>query len=83
MSTGNSYPVVMPRPEWVPDEVRRRKLDKLVRLARRRDALDAEYRTLLAELADPNGDNVPIKQLAERLQVTRKTVYRHLGRPMA
>jgi hypothetical protein len=72
----------MPRPKWVPDEVRRRKVDKLVRIAKRRAALDAEYRTLLGELADPNRDDVPVTYLAERLGTTRKTVYRHLGKTL-
>ncbi|MFJ1539244.1 hypothetical protein ACIODS_11945 [Micromonospora chalcea] len=73
----------MPRTEWVPDDARRRKADKLVRLARRRDQLDTDYRKLLAELADPHGDDVPVAYLAKRLNITRKTVYRHLGKPQA
>ncbi|MFI6228660.1 helix-turn-helix domain-containing protein [Micromonospora echinospora] len=73
----------MPRPEWVPDEARRRKLDKLARLAQRRDAIEAEYRALIAELADPEGDAIPIAQIAARANITRKTVYRYLGRPMS
>jgi hypothetical protein len=72
----------MSRPPWTPDEARRKKLDRLVRLAQRRDALDAEYRTLLGVLADPQQDAVPINHIADRLGLTRKTVYRHLGRSM-
>lgn len=72
----------MSRPPWTPDDTRRKKLDKLIRLAERRDALDAEYRALLTELADPSGDAVPVSHIAERLRLTRKTVYRHLGKPM-
>jgi predicted transcriptional regulator len=42
--------------------------------------LREQYKRMLAELADREGDPVPISHIAERLGLQRKTVYRHLGR---
>ncbi len=49
---------------------------------RRLQEEEARYKSDLASLADPDGDAVPIAYLADQLGVTRKTVYRHLGRSM-
>ena len=44
---------------------------------------EAEYRRRLAALIDQQGDwKVPVAHIATLLDVERKTVYRHAGRPM-
>jgi len=54
----------------------------MVELHQRKQQLEADYRAALADLANPEGDDVPVAHLADRLGVERKTVYRHLGRSM-
>ncbi|MFI2663375.1 hypothetical protein [Micromonospora carbonacea] len=73
----------MPRPRWTPpdDEVAAR-INEVVERYKRWHQAEAEYKALLAEVADPDKDNAPIAHLADRLGVERKTVYRHLGKPM-
>ncbi|MGS2615142.1 hypothetical protein ACVCAH_11545 [Micromonospora sp. LZ34] len=70
----------MPRPTFTPDDAQRATLDALARLARRRKKLDEEADALMAK-ADEQG--IPVSWIADHAQVQRKTVYRHLGRPMA
>lgn len=46
-------------------------------------AAEAEYKRQLTALVDGEGEwKVPISHLAERLEIERKTVYRHTGRSM-
>ena len=46
-------------------------------------AAEAEYKRQLAALVAADGElRVPIAHIAERLDIERKTVYRHTGRPM-
>lgn len=83
MDTQTRYPRRVPRPRWTPpnEEVAAR-IDAVVELHHRWHQAEVEYKAALAELADPDKDDVPIKHLAERLELERKTVYRHLGRSM-
>ena len=44
---------------------------------------EAEYKRRLTALIDPEGSfKVPVAHIAAALDVERKTVYRHTGRPM-
>lgn len=52
----------------------------VVGLFQRKQEIEAEYKRALAELT--GADEVPIAYIAGRLGLTRKTVYRHLGRSM-
>jgi transcriptional regulator of acetoin/glycerol metabolism len=70
----------MPRPAFAPNDEQRRTLDALARLAARRAKLDQEMDALIAK-ADAQG--IPVATIADRAKVQRKTIYRHLGRPMA
>ncbi|MFC6017193.1 helix-turn-helix domain-containing protein [Plantactinospora solaniradicis] len=69
----------MPRPTFTPDDAQRATLDAIARLARRREKLDKEMDELIAKAAQ---QEIPIATIADRAGVERKTVYRHLGRPM-
>ncbi|MET8278338.1 hypothetical protein [Micromonospora sp. NPDC005174] len=69
----------MPRPTFTPDEAQRVTLDALARLARRRKRLDREADELMAKA---DGQGIPVSWIADTAQVQRKTVYRHLGKPM-
>lgn len=82
MGTLARYPQRVAKPKYTPpnDEVAA-KLDRMVELFRRQQEIWEEYKRALGEVG-PNGDDVPIAHIAERLGVERKTVYRHLGRPM-
>ena len=73
----------MPKPRYSPPtpEVAAR-IKRVVELFRQQQEIEAEYKKALAEVADPDGDAVPIAYLASQLDVERKTVYRHLGRSM-
>ncbi|MEV2239603.1 GIY-YIG nuclease family protein [Micromonospora sp. NPDC049891] len=70
------------RPKWQPSRSQALAVDVVVEMYQLKKQLEADYKALLAEVADPNRDDVPIKHLAERLGVERKTVYRHLGQSM-
>lgn len=70
------------RPKWAPSEAQRTAVEETVRLYRQAQAAKAEYKALLAELVDPKADDVPVVYLAKRLNIERKTIYRHAGRPM-
>lgn len=82
-SAKTRYPQRVARAKWTPpnDEVAGR-VDRVVQLAQQLKDIEAEYRRALAEVADPDGDAVPVAYLAKRLDIERKTVYRHLGRSM-
>lgn len=53
----------------------------MVDLHRKKLAVLDEYRALLTELIEQDG--VPVAYMASQLGLQRKTVYRHIGRPMA
>jgi transcriptional regulator of acetoin/glycerol metabolism len=69
----------MPRPTFAPTADQQRILDALAALAAQRASIEAETDKLIAE-ADRCG--IPIDHIARHANHTRKTVYRHLGRPM-
>ena len=73
------YPRRVARPPWTPDAEQAKLLATLAAAAESREKAEAAYREALAECA---AADVPVKVLAERLNVERKTVYRHLGRSM-
>jgi transcriptional antiterminator len=82
MGTATPYDRRVPKAKWTPDEQIEREVAALVEKHRKIAAAEAEYRADLARLAQPNGP-VPIAYLADKLNVERKTVYRHLGRSMS
>lgn len=83
METQTSYPQRVPRQRWEPpNDTVAGEIDAVVALYEQQKAVMAEYKERLAALADPQGADVPISHLADRLKVERKTVYRHLGRTM-
>lgn len=82
MDTQTRYPRRVARQKWTPDSDVDQRIRAAVRLFRKQQEIEAQYKKALGELADPEGDAVPIAHLAERLGVERKTVYRHLGRSM-
>jgi hypothetical protein len=67
------------RPPWAPDDKQAKLLAALKRAATDRDKAEATYRELLAKCAEAD---IPILRLSDELGVERKTIYRHLGRPM-
>lgn len=69
----------MPRPVFAPNGAQRDILTALARVAEQRARVDAETDKLIKQ-ADALA--VPISKIAEHAKVTRKTVYRHLGKPM-
>lgn len=82
MDTQSRYARRMPREKWTPPtEELAARINRVVALYHQAQEIEAQYRRELAELAQPNGP-VPIAHFAERLDVYRKTVYRHLGRVM-
>ena len=56
-------------------------VERVVGLFERRQQIEDEYKKALGELI--SDDKVPIAYIAEKLDVERKTVYRHLGRSMS
>jgi hypothetical protein len=82
MGTDRPYAQRMPRAKWTPDEELDQEIGRLVEMYRKLDEAEAACRAELKRLARPEG-RVPIAYLAERLNVERKTVYRHLGRSMS
>jgi hypothetical protein len=83
MDTETRYPRRVARPRWKPPnaEVDAR-IERVAQLYRQQQEVEAEYKRALVEVHDPDGDDVPIAHLAERIGIERKTVYRHLGRSM-
>lgn len=81
--TETRYPRRVPRPRWTPpnDEVAGR-IDAVEALYRQWQEVEAAYKQALTALTDPEGDDVPVAYMAKRLDVERKTIYRHTGRPM-
>lgn len=69
----------MARPIFSPDDHQARVLRKLRELAsQRKDIEEATDRAI----AEADQAQIPIAHIAKEAEVTRKTVYRHLGRPM-
>jgi predicted transcriptional regulator len=81
MGTETPYDRRMPKAKWTPDDETEQRIADLVAMYRELAEKEAAYRKELAQLAKPVGP-VPIAHLAERLDIERKTVYRHLGRSM-
>ncbi len=84
MDTRTRYPRRVARQKWSPPtpEVQER-IDAVVRLYQEKQEAERRYKEALAELTDTEReDYVPIAHIAERLDVERKTIYRHLGRSM-
>jgi len=69
----------MARSPWAPDAGQAQLLAHLKAAAEEREKAEVKYRKLLA---DCEAAKIPIARLAEELDVERKTIYRHLGRPM-
>lgn len=82
MDTQTRYPRRVARQKWTPGTDVDQRISAAVALFHKQQEIERQYKAALAELADPDGDAVPIAHLAERLGVERKTVYRHLGRTM-
>lgn len=58
-------------------------IEAVVNLRQKALDVEAEYRRRLTALIDPQGEfKVPVAHIAAALDVERKTVYRHTGRPM-
>lgn len=74
----NGYADAMARPTFTPDDVQRRTLRDLEAVAARLQAADARLTELIAKA---NDQGVPLEHIAKHGGVTRKTVYRRLGRP--
>ncbi|WP_412736946.1 hypothetical protein [Krasilnikovia sp. MM14-A1259] len=74
----------MPKSRYTPPSAEVEALiARTVDLAKRRQAIEDEYKGLLAKLVDPTGEyQVPVAYMADQLGVERKTVYRHTGRSM-
>jgi AcrR family transcriptional regulator len=69
----------VPRPPFEPDDQQQKVLRALASLAEQRRIIDTETDKLMAEAERLN---IPIDRIAKEVKVTRKTVYRHLGKPM-
>ncbi|MGI5247522.1 hypothetical protein [Dactylosporangium sp. CA-139066] len=69
----------MARPAFTPDDDQRKTLAVLARIAAARAKLDVEADGAIKRAKE---QDIPIAHIAETLGVERKTVYRHLGRPM-
>jgi len=82
MDTQTRYPRRVARQKWTPDQAVDQRIRAAVALFHKQQEIEAQYKAALADLADPDGDAVPIAHLADRLGVERKTIYRHLGRTM-
>lgn len=83
MDTQTRYPRRVARQKWTPPtpEVQQH-IEEVVALYQEKQEAERRYKEGLAKLTDSTGDAVPIAHIAERLDVERKTVYRHLGRSM-
>jgi hypothetical protein len=79
MGTEPLYPQRMSRSPWVPNPTQEVLLATLRAAAEERKRCDERYRELLAECALAE---IPIARIATEVSVERKTIYRHLGRPM-
>lgn len=67
----------MARPTFSPDDEQARILSELAELADRRKTIETRTNQLIAEATKTA---VPIYWIAYHAAMTRKTVYRHLGR---
>ncbi|GGN39194.1 AcrR family transcriptional regulator [Actinoplanes campanulatus] len=69
----------MPRPPFEPDDEQQKVLLALVNLAAQRQAIEEQIDRLIVEAGRLR---VPINRIAEAADLARKTIYRHLGKPM-
>jgi AcrR family transcriptional regulator len=69
----------MARAIFSPDDKQARILGKLRELAQQRKAIEEETDRAIVEADQAR---IPIAHIAKDAEVTRKTVYRHLGKPM-
>lgn len=74
------------RPTWQPTEVQADILHKMAAATADRKRIEAEIRSVTAQLGQAFVESevcgIPVSWMAEAANVTRKTVYRHLGKPM-
>lgn len=70
------------RPKWAPTAAQQVKINAVVELRRQWREAEEEYKRMLVQLTDPAGADVPVIYLARRIGIERKTIYRHIGRPM-
>lgn len=84
MDTQTRYPRRVARQKWTPPTPAvQERIDAVVRLYQEQKEAERRYKEALADLTDTTREDfVPIAHIAERLEVERKTVYRHLGRSM-
>ena len=84
MGTVSRYAQRVPKQRYSPpDDAVAARIDHVVELYRKAQEFEADYRRELAKLtAKPGPYEVPIAHIADRLDLERKTVYRHLGRSM-
>lgn len=86
LGTVSGYAQRVPKSRYSPPNAdMATKIDAVVELYRKWGEAEKEYKAALAALAAPppgDPEHVPINHLADRLDVERKTVYRHLGRSM-
>lgn len=84
MGTESRYAQRVPKPRYSPPNADvAARIDAVVALYRQQQEIEAKYKQALAEVTRPDGDAVPIAHMADQLGLQRKTVYRHLGRPMS
>ena len=85
MGTPNRYAERVPKQRYTPptDKVAG-EIDAVAELHKKWQEFEAEYRRRIAALIDPQGQwKVPVAHIAERLEMERKTIYRHAGRSMS
>lgn len=86
LGTVNGYAQRVPKSRYSPPTSEMAaKIEHVVELYRNWGEAERQYKAALADLAAPppgDPEHVPINYLAERLEIVRKTVYRHLGRSM-
>jgi hypothetical protein len=69
----------VPRPTFEPDDEQKAVLDAIKKLAEQRRTIEERLDQLTAKAEKLK---IPIKWIADAAGRTRKTVYRHLGKPM-
>lgn len=76
----------MPRPTFEPDDSQSALLRAIERLAEQRRILTGQLENVEAKtdqlIAEADAARIPIDRIAKAAKRTRKTVYRHLGKPM-
>ncbi len=76
----------MPRPPFEPNSEQQKVIRSIENLAEQRRLITAQLGEIDAQtdklIAEAEQLEVPKKRIAEAAKRTRKTVYRHLGKPM-